>query len=62
VGNKVPESMVAGEERLELLSEATIRDAESRDWTEKQRGKIFPFINKSNDKNIATESKDLEMN
>ena len=35
VGNKVPENMVAAEERLELLSEATIREAESRDWTEK---------------------------
>jgi hypothetical protein len=29
VGNKVPENMVAAEERLEILSEATIRDAES---------------------------------
>jgi hypothetical protein len=35
VGNKVPENMVAAEERLELLSEVTIGDAESRDWTEK---------------------------
>ncbi|KAF2183350.1 hypothetical protein K469DRAFT_690109 [Zopfia rhizophila CBS 207.26] len=35
VGNKVPESMIAAEERLELLSEATIREAESRDWTGK---------------------------
>ena len=35
VGNKVPENMVAAEERLELLSEATIREAELRDWTEK---------------------------
>jgi hypothetical protein len=35
VGDKVPENMVAAEERLELLSEATIREAESRDWTEK---------------------------
>jgi hypothetical protein len=34
IGNKVPENMVAVEERLELLSEATIREAESRDWTE----------------------------
>jgi hypothetical protein len=34
VGNKVPENMVAAEERLELLSKATIRKAESRDWTE----------------------------
>jgi len=34
VGNKVPENMVAAEERLELLSEATIKEAESRDWTE----------------------------
>jgi hypothetical protein len=32
----VPENMIAAEERLELLSEATIREeAESRDWTEK---------------------------
>jgi hypothetical protein len=35
VGNKVPENMVAAEERLELLSEATIKEAESRDGTEK---------------------------
>jgi hypothetical protein len=35
MGNKVPENMVAAEERLELLSEATIRDAESWDWIEK---------------------------
>ena len=34
VGNKVPDNMVAAEERLELLSEATIRDAESRGSTE----------------------------
>jgi hypothetical protein len=35
VGNKVPENMVAAEEeRLEVLSEATIREAESQDWTE----------------------------
>jgi hypothetical protein len=31
IGNKVPENMVAAEERLELLSEATIREAESQD-------------------------------
>jgi hypothetical protein len=35
MGNKVPEKMVAAEERLELLSEATIREAESWDWTGK---------------------------
>jgi hypothetical protein len=35
VGNKVPENMVAAEERLELLREATIRVAGSWDWTEK---------------------------
>jgi hypothetical protein len=34
VGNKVPENMVAAEERLEVLSEAKIREAESQDWTE----------------------------
>jgi hypothetical protein len=34
VGNKVPENIVAAEERLELLSEAAIREAESRDWIE----------------------------
>jgi hypothetical protein len=33
VGNKVADSMVAAEERLDLLSEATIRDAESWDWS-----------------------------
>ena len=31
VGNKVPENMIAAEERLELLSNAMIRDAESWD-------------------------------
>jgi hypothetical protein len=31
VGNKVPENMIAAEERLELLSEATIREAELHD-------------------------------
>jgi hypothetical protein len=31
VGNKVPDNMVAAEERLELLSEAMIREAESQD-------------------------------
>jgi hypothetical protein len=35
VGSKVSENMVAAETRLELLSEATIKEAESRDWTEK---------------------------
>ena len=34
VGNKVPKNMIAAEERLELLSNATIRDAESWDWSE----------------------------
>jgi hypothetical protein len=35
VGNKLPDNIVAAvEERLELLSEATIRDAESWGWTE----------------------------
>lgn len=34
VGNKVPENMVAAEERLEQLSEVTIRGAESWDWSE----------------------------
>ena len=34
VDNNVPENMVIVEERLGLLSEATIRDAESWDWTE----------------------------
>jgi hypothetical protein len=35
VDNKVPENMAAAEESLDLLSEATIREEESRDWTEK---------------------------
>jgi hypothetical protein len=35
VDNKVPENMVAAEGRLDLLSEAMIKDAETRDWTEK---------------------------
>jgi hypothetical protein len=34
LGNKVPENMVAAEERLEVLSEATIREVESQDWTD----------------------------
>ncbi|RYP91991.1 hypothetical protein DL770_001846 [Monosporascus sp. CRB-9-2] len=34
VGNRVPDTMVAAEERLEKLSEAMIQDAETRDWTE----------------------------
>ena len=29
VGNKIPENMVTAEERLEILSKATIREAES---------------------------------
>ena len=33
VGNTVPENMVAAEKRLEELSEATIREAESWDWS-----------------------------
>ena len=34
VGNKVPQNMIAAEERLEWLSNATIRDAESWGWSE----------------------------
>jgi hypothetical protein len=34
VDNKVPDNKVAAEERLELLSEVTTRDAESWDWSE----------------------------
>ena len=34
VGNKVPENMMAAEERLELLGNATVRDAESWGWSE----------------------------
>lgn len=34
VGNKVSDRMIAAEERLELLSNATIRDAETWDWSE----------------------------
>ena len=32
IGNRVPDNMIAAEERLELLSEQTIRAAESWDW------------------------------
>ena len=32
VGNTVPEVMTAVEKRLEQLSEATIREAETWDW------------------------------
>ena len=31
VGNKVPENIIAAEERLKVLSEATIKEAESQD-------------------------------
>lgn len=34
VGNKVPDNMVAAEKRLEMLSDATIRGAESWDWSD----------------------------
>lgn len=34
IGNKIPENMMAAEERLELLSDATIREAESWGWSE----------------------------
>ncbi len=34
VGNKVPDNMIAAEERLEQLSDVTIREAEIWDWTE----------------------------
>jgi hypothetical protein len=33
IGNTVPENMVAAEKRLEELSEATIREGESWDWS-----------------------------
>jgi hypothetical protein len=36
VGNTVPENMATAEERLELLSEAMIREAETWDWSEEQ--------------------------
>jgi hypothetical protein len=36
IGNKVPENMMAAEERLELLSNATIREAESWGWSEEE--------------------------
>jgi hypothetical protein len=36
VGNKVPENMMAAEERLEFLSNAMIRDAETWDWSEEE--------------------------
>jgi hypothetical protein len=32
IGNKVPDNMMAAEAALELLSNATIRDAESWGW------------------------------
>jgi len=32
VGNNVPENMASTEKRLDLLSNATVRDAESCDW------------------------------
>jgi hypothetical protein len=36
VGNKVPEDMMAAEERLELLSDMTIREAETWGWSERE--------------------------
>jgi hypothetical protein len=33
IGNKVPENMIAAEQRLESCSEATITEAEAWDWT-----------------------------
>lgn len=33
IGYKVPDNMIAAEERLELLGEQTMRAAESWDWT-----------------------------
>jgi hypothetical protein len=33
-GNSVPESMGVAEQRLERLSEATIKDAETWDWVD----------------------------
>jgi len=33
IGNKVPEDMMAGEKRLELLNDATIREAETWGWS-----------------------------
>ena len=36
IGNKVLENMMAVEERLELLSNATVRDAESWGWSERE--------------------------
>jgi hypothetical protein len=47
VGNKVPENMVAVEERLELLSEATIREAECGTGQKNDGAKRSPFIDKS---------------
>ena len=34
VGNKVPEDIMAAEEGLELLSDTTIREAETWGWSE----------------------------
>ena len=34
VGNRVPQNMIAAEEKLDLLSDATIKDAESWGWSE----------------------------
>jgi hypothetical protein len=39
VGNKVPENMVAAEERLELLSEATTREADRGTGQKNNRAK-----------------------
>ena len=32
IGNKVPDNMIAAEERLERLSDKTVSEAESWDW------------------------------
>lgn len=44
VGNTAPENMAAAERRLEVLSDATIREAESWDWSEcaNQGGNFCP--------------------
>ena len=34
ISNKIPEEMMAAEERLELLSDATIMEAETWGWSE----------------------------
>jgi hypothetical protein len=44
VGNTVPENMAAAEKRLKELSEATIREAGSWDWSQTKHSNKFDVL------------------